>query len=151
MEKRSWGYCSRHDPSSSLDQLWDDALRSNLQRYFQRYAHLNRSDVSIRMCETSSTWSALAILGIFDHLRKFTDILLNVKADDQGIMVSYWIGLAFYYTSGQIAWRFPVTFQCVFTFAMYVSHRYDYSYESDCQGGRNDLPASTRITTMASS
>lgn len=35
-------------------------------------------------------------------------------------MVSYWIGLAFYYTSGQIAWRFPVTFQCVFTFAMCV-------------------------------
>jgi MFS family permease len=46
------------------------------------------------------------------------DILLIMEIDDQGIMVSYWIGLAFYYTSGQIAWRFPVTFQCVFTFAM---------------------------------
>lgn len=36
----------------------------------------------------------------------------------QGLMTSYWIGLAFYYTEGQIAWRFPVTFQSVFTFAM---------------------------------
>lgn len=35
-------------------------------------------------------------------------------------MVSYWIGLAFFYTTGQISWRFPVAFQCVFTFAMYV-------------------------------
>lgn len=33
-------------------------------------------------------------------------------------MCSYWVGLAFYYTEGQIAWRFPVTFQCIFTFAM---------------------------------
>jgi MFS family permease len=44
----------------------------------------------------------------------------EAKADTQGVMTSYWIGLAFYYTTGQIAWRFPVTFQCVFTFAMYV-------------------------------
>jgi len=35
-------------------------------------------------------------------------------------MISYWVGLGFYYTSGQIAWRFPVAFQCLFTFAMYV-------------------------------
>jgi hypothetical protein len=33
-------------------------------------------------------------------------------------MCSYWVGLAFYYTDGQISWRFPVAFQCVFTFAM---------------------------------
>lgn len=33
-------------------------------------------------------------------------------------MVSYWIGLGFFYTSGQISWRFPVTAQCIFTFAM---------------------------------
>jgi MFS family permease len=51
-------------------------------------------------------------------------ILPTVEVDGQGIMVSYWIGLAFYYTSGQIAWRFPVTFQCVFTFAMYVTFPY---------------------------
>ena len=66
-------------------------------------------------------------------------------------MVSYWIGLAFYYTSGQIAWRFPVTFQCVFTFAMYVPILYECPYEADFQGGRNDLSPSARITQMASS
>jgi hypothetical protein len=123
MEKRSWGYRSRNDPSSSLDQLWDDALRSNLQWYLQRYAHLNRTDVSIRMCEASSTGSALAILRIFDHFRmSLHDPSIHSRKDRyaeiQGIMISYWIGLAFYYTSGQIAWRFPVTFQCIFTFAM---------------------------------
>jgi hypothetical protein len=62
-------------------------------------------------------------------------------------MISYWVGLGFYYTSGQIAWRFPVTFQCVFTFAMYVP----LPYKADYQGGRNDLPPSTRITQMAGS
>ena len=102
------------------------------------------------MCETSSTWSALVVLWIFDYIREFTDTLLNVTADDQGIMVSYWIGLAFYYTSGQIAWRFPVTFQCVFTFAMYIPFL-SLEGQADFQGGRNDLPPSTRITQMASS
>jgi hypothetical protein len=124
-KKRSWGYRSRNNPTSSLDQLWNDAFRSNFQWYFQWYAHLNRTDVSIGMCETPSTWSALAFLWIFDHFRMSLHdpsipILPTVEVDGQGIMVSYWIGLAFYYTSGQIAWRFPVTFQCVFTFAMYI-------------------------------
>jgi len=75
------------------------------------------------MCETSSERTTFVILGIFDYFR-MSPFLLTLTgsrrdgANDQGIMISYWIGLAFYYTSGQIAWRFPVTFQCVFTFAM---------------------------------
>ena len=35
-------------------------------------------------------------------------------------MASYWIGLGFFYTTGQISWRFPVAGQCIFTFAMWV-------------------------------
>jgi hypothetical protein len=53
----------------------------------------------------------------------------------KGVMISYWIDLAFFYSSsyqrtiylseltdlsasGQISWRFPLAFQCVFTFTM---------------------------------
>lgn len=36
----------------------------------------------------------------------------------KGVMTSYWIDLAFFYTSGQISWRFPLAFQCIFTFTM---------------------------------
>lgn len=50
-------------------------------------------------------------------------------------MTSYWIGLAFYYTDGQIAWRFPVTFQCVFTFAMSVQPLLDATSSADTRIG----------------
>jgi len=33
-------------------------------------------------------------------------------------MFSYWVGLGFYYTSGDIQWRFPIAFQAVFTIIM---------------------------------
>lgn len=33
-------------------------------------------------------------------------------------MISYWIGLAFFFTDGQISWRFPVAFQILFTLIM---------------------------------
>lgn len=62
------------------------------------------------------------ILGIRQNSVCFLIVLqagYSGEADSmQGLMCSYWVGLAFYYTNGQIAWRFPVTFQCVFTFAM---------------------------------
>ena len=35
-------------------------------------------------------------------------------------MCSYWVGLGFHYTSGDIQWRFPIAFQSVFTIIMYV-------------------------------
>lgn len=35
-------------------------------------------------------------------------------------MCSYWVGLGFYYTSGDIQWRFPIAFQSVFTIIMLV-------------------------------
>jgi hypothetical protein len=68
-------------------------------------------------------------------------------------MVSYWIGLAFYYTNSQIAWRFPVTFQCIFTFAMsvplHLSH--DKLFRLLIYQGRWDgLLPSSRIPPMAS-
>jgi len=43
-----------------------------------------------------------------------------IGADGQGIMCSYWVGLGFYYTSGDIQWRFPIAFQAIFTIIMYV-------------------------------
>jgi len=33
-------------------------------------------------------------------------------------MCSYWVGLGFYYTSGDIQWRFPIAFQAIFTIIM---------------------------------
>ena len=45
-------------------------------------------------------------------------VFVFALTEDSGLMCSYWIGLAFYYTDGQISWRFPVAFQCIFTFAM---------------------------------
>jgi MFS family permease len=50
--------------------------------------------------------------------RRGPDVMISATVNIFGLMCSYWVGLAFYYTSGQISWRFPVTFQCVFTFAM---------------------------------
>jgi len=35
-------------------------------------------------------------------------------------MCSYWVGLGFYYTTGDIQWRFPIAFQSIFTIIMYV-------------------------------
>jgi MFS family permease len=40
------------------------------------------------------------------------------EADQKGIMCSYWVGLGFYYTSGDIQWRFPIAFQAIFTIIM---------------------------------
>ncbi|WVO14659.1 hypothetical protein L204_102296 [Cryptococcus depauperatus] len=41
-----------------------------------------------------------------------------------GIMISYWMDLAFFYTTGSISWRFPIAFQILFVlimvFCMYV-------------------------------
>lgn len=33
-------------------------------------------------------------------------------------MTSYWVDLGFFYTSGDISWRFPIALQSVFTIAM---------------------------------
>ncbi|OXB33636.1 hypothetical protein LQV05_001629 [Cryptococcus neoformans] len=37
-----------------------------------------------------------------------------------GIMISYWMDLAFYFTSGSISWRFPIAFQIVFILVMII-------------------------------
>ncbi|ODV68050.1 putative sugar transporter [Hyphopichia burtonii NRRL Y-1933] len=36
-----------------------------------------------------------------------------------GIAISYWVDFAFYFTKGQISWRFPIAFQCVFPMIMF--------------------------------
>lgn len=35
-----------------------------------------------------------------------------------GLMIAYWINYAFFFYDGQVQWRFPLLFQCVF--AIYV-------------------------------
>ncbi|WOO81318.1 Sugar transporter STL1 [Vanrija pseudolonga] len=35
-----------------------------------------------------------------------------------GIMISYWLNLGFYFTKGEVAWRFPIAFQIVFAIVM---------------------------------
>ncbi|WVQ84416.1 hypothetical protein IAT38_006568 [Cryptococcus sp. DSM 104549] len=35
-----------------------------------------------------------------------------------GIMISYWLDLGFYFTSGSISWRFPIAFQLIFIIIM---------------------------------
>ncbi|ODN88841.1 sugar transporter [Cryptococcus wingfieldii CBS 7118] len=37
-----------------------------------------------------------------------------------GVMVSYWVDLGFFYTTGSISWRFPIAFQLVFIIIMIV-------------------------------
>ncbi|RSH88976.1 hypothetical protein EHS25_002638 [Saitozyma podzolica] len=37
-----------------------------------------------------------------------------------GIMISYWLDLGFYFTSGSISWRFPIAFQILFAVMMIV-------------------------------
>ncbi|WVQ84605.1 hypothetical protein IAT38_006760 [Cryptococcus sp. DSM 104549] len=37
-----------------------------------------------------------------------------------GIMISYWLNLGFYFTSGSISWRFPIAFQIIFIIVMIV-------------------------------
>lgn len=36
-----------------------------------------------------------------------------------GVCISYWIDFGFYFTSGEISWRFPVAFQCIFPLIMF--------------------------------
>lgn len=35
-------------------------------------------------------------------------------------MVSYWVDLGFFFTDGEISWRFPIALQSIFTIAMIV-------------------------------
>ncbi|ODN88840.1 sugar transporter [Cryptococcus wingfieldii CBS 7118] len=37
-----------------------------------------------------------------------------------GIMISYWVDLGFFYTTGSISWRFPIALQLVFIIVMIV-------------------------------
>ncbi|WVR03675.1 hypothetical protein IAU60_000670 [Kwoniella sp. DSM 27419] len=45
-------------------------------------------------------------------------VLISGSLITFGIMLSYWIDLGFYYTSGTIAWRFPVAIQILFAASM---------------------------------
>ncbi|ODO05042.1 hypothetical protein I350_05655 [Cryptococcus amylolentus CBS 6273] len=40
-----------------------------------------------------------------------------------GIMISYWVDLGFFYTTGSISWRFPIALQLVFIIVMIYSLR----------------------------
>jgi MFS family permease len=48
----------------------------------------------------------------------FVSFIFFAQADQKGIMCSYWVGLGFYYTTGDIQWRFPIAFQSIFTIIM---------------------------------
>ncbi|WVQ78647.1 hypothetical protein IAT38_000734 [Cryptococcus sp. DSM 104549] len=37
-----------------------------------------------------------------------------------GIMISYWVDLGFFFTTGSISWRFPIAFQIIFIIVMIV-------------------------------
>jgi hypothetical protein len=119
-QRRHW-YNHRNYPSSSISHLWHDDLCQNLQRYFQRNVDFNGTHISIRMLSTREARTRRHDLCHRQHLVSwFHARQMDTLTSYSGLMCSYWIGLAFYYTEGQISWRFPVTFQCVFTFAMYA-------------------------------